>query len=304
MDSKMAFASLTVEEMVRTFNKVLLVLRTTTILIGKEKVPNNLQVIEYLAEFKIMTRLKFQGSMADVNWGDLGKFVPDAKYWNDRNCKLEDNGETMTVDHEGTGMVNIPKGLHADGTPFTQDEINFKFGAVYDAWEYMLKFNEKALELIKGIVNIKGLYDKDDTFAAAAIVQSMVLEIHLSSRVGTSEILARATTMFSKLIVDHIMAEQLVEDFQTIRDLINRSSANCGQVNARTLLTRMTECLLTAMQMGAFPANVNPQRYSMMIAGIVEISKIEHEDRKFSYSKKLRSLLGLYMREFEHTKKL
>jgi hypothetical protein len=41
-----------------------------------------------------------------------------------------------------------------------------------------------------------------------------------------------------------------------------------------------------------------------MVAGIVEISKIEHEDRKFSYAKKLRSLLGLYMREFEHTKKL
>ena len=256
----MAFASLTVEEMVRTFNKVLLILRTTTILIGKEKVPNNLQVIEYLAEFKIMTELKFQGSMADVNWSDLWGFVPDAKYWNDRNCILEDSGETMTVDHEGTGPVNIPKGLHADGTPFTQDEINFKFGAVYDAWEYMLKFNEKALELIKGIVNIKGLYDKDDTFAAAAIVQSMVLEIHLSSRVGTSEILARATIMFSKLIVDHIMAEQLVEDFQTIRDLIDRSSANGGLVNARTLLTRMTECLLTAMQMGALPANVNPQR--------------------------------------------
>ena len=157
----------------------------------------------------------------------------------------------MTVDHEGTGTVNIPKGLHADGTPFTQDEINFKFGVVYDAWEYMLKYNEKALELIKGIVNIKGLCDVKDTFAAAAIVQSMALEIHLSSRVGTSEILARATIMFSKLIVDHIMAEQLVEDFQTIRDLIDRSSANGGLVNARTLLTRMTECLLTAMQMGA-----------------------------------------------------
>ena len=71
MDSKMAFASLTVEEMVRTFNKVLLILRTTTILIGKEKVPNNLQVIEYLAEFKIMTKLKFQGSMAHVNWTPL-----------------------------------------------------------------------------------------------------------------------------------------------------------------------------------------------------------------------------------------
>ena len=66
----------------------------------------------------------------------------------------------------------------------------------------------------------------------------------------------------------------------------------------------MTECLLTAMQMGALPANVNPQRYSTMIAGIVEISKIEHEDLQFCYAKKLRSLLALYMREFEHTKKL
>ena len=49
----------------------------------------------------------------------------------------------------------------------------------------------------------------------------------------------------------------------------------------------MTECLLTAMQMGALPANVNPQRYSTMIARIVEISKIEHEDLQFCYAKKM-----------------
>ena len=53
----------------------------------------------------------------------------------------------------------------------------------------------------------------DDTFSAAAIVQSMTLEIHMSSRVGTSEILARAKARFSKNIVDHAGAELLVQDF-------------------------------------------------------------------------------------------
>ena len=42
----------------------------------------------------------------------------------------------------------------------------------------------------------------------------------------------------------------------------------------------------------------------MLISGIVDISKDEHEDPQLNYTKKLRSLLGSFMREFEHTKKL
>jgi hypothetical protein len=157
MDSKMAFASLSVEEMVRTLRMVLHILRTTTISIGREKVPNNLQVIEYMAQFKIMVGLKFQGPMAEINGCEPWRFIPDAQYWIKRNCPLEDSGEIMTIDWEGTGNVDIPKGVHHDGIPFTQEEINFKFGAVYDAWGYMLQYNEKALELLKGIVDIEGL---------------------------------------------------------------------------------------------------------------------------------------------------
>ena len=42
----------------------------------------------------------------------------------------------------------------------------------------------------------------------------------------------------------------------------------------------------------------------MLISEIVDISKIEHEDPQFGYTKKLQSLLGSFKREFKHTKKL
>jgi hypothetical protein len=49
---------------------------------------------------------------------------------------------------------------------------------------------------------------------------------------------------------------------------------------------------------------VNPRRYNALIAGIIDISKEEHENSQFGYSKQLRFLLASFMREFEHTKKL
>ena len=49
MASKMAFASLSIEEMVKVQNMVTAALRTTTILIGREKSPNNLVVMEYIS---------------------------------------------------------------------------------------------------------------------------------------------------------------------------------------------------------------------------------------------------------------
>ena len=208
----MAFTSLSVEDMVKTFNMVIAVFRTTTIFIGRGKALNNLQVIEYMAELKIMVGLKFKGSMAQAKWKKLERFIPDTPYWIERNCSMEDNGELMKVNYDGVGEVEISKGVHVDGTPFTEQEINFKMEAIYYAWPYMLQFNEKAMELLKEHVNISRMYDMDDTFSAAAIIQFMTLEIHMSSRVVTSEILARATSRFSRNIVDHAGAELLVQE--------------------------------------------------------------------------------------------
>ena len=104
----------------------------------------------------------------------------------------------------------------------------------------MLQYNEKAMELLKEHMNINGMYDRDDTFSAAAIVQTMALEIHMSSRVGTSEILPRLTSRFTKNVVDHHGAELLVQDFQTGRNLLDRSSTNGSQANTRMLLTRLS----------------------------------------------------------------
>ena len=168
----------------------------------------------------------------------------------------------------------------------------------------MLQYNEKAMELLKELVNITGMYDREDTFPAAAVIQNMALEIHMTSRVGTSEILSRLTSRFTKNVVDHHGTELRVQDFQTGRNLLDGPSTNGSQANTRMLLTRLSECMQVAVQMNALPCYANPQRYITLIAGIVEISKMEHENSQVGYSKKLRFLLASFMREFEHTKKL
>ena len=137
MSSKLAFASLSVEDMVKTLNIIIAAFRTTTILIGT----NNLQVIEYMAELKIMVGLKFKGSMTQAKWEKLERFIPDAPYWIERYGALEDDGERMTVNYNAVGEVEIPKGVHVDGTPSTEQEINFKMDAIFDAWPYMLQYN-------------------------------------------------------------------------------------------------------------------------------------------------------------------
>jgi hypothetical protein len=253
MASKMAFASLSIKEMVKSYNMVTAALRTTTILIGKEKSPNNLVVMEYMSELKIMTNLRFKGHMAQVKWDKLGRFIPGAQYWIERYTALEDDGERMTVNYGEHGEVEIPKGVHVDGTPFTEQEINFKMDAIYEAWPYMLQFNEKAMELLKEHVNVTGMFDKDDTLHAAASLQYMKLELHMISRVGTSEILSRVAERFTKNIVDHLGAEQLVQEFQTFANLLDRSSTNGSQANSRLLLTRLAECMQVAMQVKALP---------------------------------------------------
>ena len=150
----MAFASHSIEEMVKAYNMVIAAFRTTTILIGKGKSPNNLTVMEYMAELKIMAGLRFKGSMAEVKWKRLDRFIPDASYWIERYAALEDDDERMTVNYGEHGEVEIPKGFHVDRTPFTEQEINFKMDAIYDARLYMLQYNEKAMDLLRELVNI------------------------------------------------------------------------------------------------------------------------------------------------------
>ncbi len=46
----------------------------------------------------------------------------------------------------------------------------------------------------------------------------MMTEIHMSSQLGTAEILSRATSSFSKIISDYTTAKAMVQDFQTLDD--------------------------------------------------------------------------------------
>ena len=91
-----AFASLTLEEKQRTLRKILSVLRTTTIFVGKNKVAYKLQAIIYLAKFKIMVDAKFNEGCLKVNWKSLQRFIPDTPYRRIRDLNVQGfpEGET------------------------------------------------------------------------------------------------------------------------------------------------------------------------------------------------------------------
>ncbi len=70
-----AFALLTLEEKQWTLSKILSVLRTTTIYVGKNKVVYNLQSIIHLAQCKIMVDAEFNKGCLKVNWKRLHQFM-------------------------------------------------------------------------------------------------------------------------------------------------------------------------------------------------------------------------------------
>ncbi len=74
-----------------------------------------------------------------------------------------------------------------------------------------------------------------------AALQFMMTEIHMTSQLGTAEILSRATTSFSKNISDYTTAEDMVQHFQTFKGLLEQTTASSVQSPAQMLLTRMAE---------------------------------------------------------------
>ena len=186
------FSAATLEEKQRIFKRILSVLRTTTIFVGKNKVAYNLQAIIYLAKTKIMVNAKFHNARLQVNWRSLHRFIPDTSYWQDREMPIQgfpEIGDETEVNYEPYGPKIIPTVVHFDGTLFTEDEINEIMGCLYQLRAYLLLINEKAWEIIVKFVNPSGMYDIDDTFPAAAVLQFMMTEIHMSSQLGTAEIL-------------------------------------------------------------------------------------------------------------------
>ena len=69
----------------------------------------------------------------------------------------------------------------------------------------------------------------------------MMTEIHMSSQLGTMEIMSRASIAFSKIISDYTTAEAMVQDFQTIKGLLEQTTTYSVQSVGQVLLTRMVE---------------------------------------------------------------
>ena len=125
---------------------------------------------------------------------------------------------------------------------------------------------------------------------------SMMTEIHMSSQLGTAEILSRATSSFSKIILDYTTAEAMVQDFQTIKGLLEQTTTYSVQSVGQVLLTRMVECLQITSQVEIVPSFLSPQRYSVMIAGVQELSKTDHENSQFNFVKQLRAWFRTFVR--------
>ncbi len=84
------------------------------------------------------------------------------------------------------------------------------------------------------------IYDTN-TFPEAAVLQFIMAEIHMASQLGTSEILSRATLAFSKIVDNFDTAETMVQDFQTIQELLGQTTTYSVQSVGQVLLTRMAE---------------------------------------------------------------
>jgi hypothetical protein len=113
------FSAATLEEKQRFFKRILSVLRTTTIFVGKNKMAYNLQAIIYLAKTKIMVIAKFHNARLQVNWKSLQRFIPDTAYWQIREMPIQgfpEIGHETEVNYERYGAKTIPTGVHFDGT--------------------------------------------------------------------------------------------------------------------------------------------------------------------------------------------
>ena len=233
----------------------------------------------------------------------LHRFIPDTPYWRIRDLNVQGFPEDETeYDYEPYGPKKIPTGVHFDGTPFEEYKINEIMGCLYELRAYLLLINEKAWEIIVKFVNPIRMYDIHDTFPAAAVLQFIMTEIHMTSQLGTAEILSRATLAFSKVVDTHDTADEMIQDFQNIKELLDQTTTYSVQSVGQVLLNKIVECLQIASQVGTVPAYVNLQRYSMMIAGVQYISKMDHESSHYSFTKMLRSWFGSFVREFQHTK--
>ena len=116
------FSAAKLEEKQRIFSKIISILLTTTIFVGKEKKVYNLQSIIYLAKTKIMVNAKFLNAELQVNWKSLHRFIPDTAYWQLREMPVQGFpgvGHETTINYEPYGPRTIPTGVHFDGTLFT-----------------------------------------------------------------------------------------------------------------------------------------------------------------------------------------
>ena len=276
------FSAAKLEEKQRILTRIISILLTTTIFVGKDKVVYNLQAIIFLAKTKIMTNAKFLNGKLRVNWQKLHRFIPDTAYWKILEIPVQgfpEIGDETEYDYQPYGIKSIPTGVHFDGTLFTEREINEIMGCLWDLRAYLLLINEKAWEIIVKHVNPAGMYDIYDSFPAAATLQFMMTEIYMESKAGMNELLSRASEVFSVVVTDYDIMEKLVRDFQTLETLLFQTTSGAIRAPGQMLLTRMVESVQLASQIQKISPHCNPQRLAVMIAGVGELAKENYEDQ-------------------------
>ena len=151
-----------------------------------------------------MDYAKFKNGSLKVNWEKLSQFIPDIIYWGLCNVNVSGYVEgDETYDYHPYGPRIAPAGDHVDGTAFDDNDVNEFMGCIYELRSYLLLIYENAWEIIIKFVNPSGIWDIHDTFPAAVVLQFMEMEIHMASQQGTSEILSRTTSAFTKIVTDY-----------------------------------------------------------------------------------------------------
>ena len=87
--------------------------------------------------------------------------------------------------------MTIYTGVNMDDSLIDNEQANNMIRVVYSRRRDLLVANQKALEVIHKRSDPTGLWDRDVTFPAQAILQWMQVEMRIATKCGTVGIMAR-----------------------------------------------------------------------------------------------------------------
>ena len=154
----------------------------------------------------------------------LQLFCPDRPNWEKYNVNVTQHPEgTTSYKHPPYGYVDASTVINVDETLIHGEHIVEAIDCVYEHRRNLLIINAKPWEVINKFTNCTGLYDSQDSLPAAAVLQSMALEIHYATEQGTAEIMNKASVAVNAIIISREISEKAVQDFETFAGLLHQA---------------------------------------------------------------------------------